>query len=132
MPLVFVLYGSLRRGEEGHRQLDLGRRLRYLMPCTVRGRLFDLGAYPAFVAGEGIIHGDLCEAADPAILADLDAFEEYDPDRPANSLYLRERVALIEPRREAFIYRYNGPFDGFPEIASGDWVAYRAARDARP
>lgn len=127
-PLLF-LYGTLRRGERSHDQLGLGGRLRFLMPCLARGRLYDLGPYPAFVPGEAVVHGDLFEAADASVIADLDAFEEYDPADPAGSLYVREPVVLLAPPHEALVYRYNGPVDGFPEIVSGDWIAYRRARD---
>jgi gamma-glutamylcyclotransferase (GGCT)/AIG2-like uncharacterized protein YtfP len=128
-PRLLVLYGTLRRGEGPHRALGLERRLRYLMPCVVRGRLFDLGPYPGFAAGDSLVHGELFEPLDDAILANLDAFEEYDPVAPANSPFVRESTALVGSPLAAFIYRYTGPVDGFPEIASGDWVAYRKARD---
>lgn len=124
-----VLYGTLRRGEGARRALGLDRRLRFLMPCLVRGRLFDLGPYPGFVPGDGLVRGELFEPLDDAILADLDAFEEYDPAEPAKSPFVRERIALVGSALAAFIYRYAGPVDGFPEIASGDWVAHRRARD---
>jgi gamma-glutamylcyclotransferase (GGCT)/AIG2-like uncharacterized protein YtfP len=130
VPPLLVLYGSLRRGEESYRKLDLDRRLRFLSRCAVRGRLYDLGPYPAFVEGDGITRGELFEPADATILADLDAFEGYDPADPAGSWYVRQPIRLDGPSAEAFIYRYNGPVDGRPEIVSGDWVAYRLARDA--
>jgi len=125
----FLLYGTLRRGERSHEQLGLGGRLRYLMPGLARGRLFDLGPYPAFVPGEGVVQGDLFEPTDPSVLADLDAFEEYDPADPAGSLYVRESAVLLGPPHEALVYRYTGSVDGLPEIVSGDWIAYRTARD---
>lgn len=124
-----LLYGSLRRGERSYEQLGLGPRLRFLMPGVARGRLYDLGPYPAFAPGSGLVHGELFEIADASVLADLDAFEEYDPANPAGSLYVREPVVLLDTPHEAFIYRYNRPTDGFPEIASGDWITYRKARD---
>lgn len=127
-PLLF-LYGSLRRGGSAYVELGLATRLRLVQRATVRGRLYDLGPYPAFVPGDGLVHGDLFEAADAAILADLDAFEEYDPANPAASLYVREPIAVVGAPLEAFIYRYNGAVDGFPEIASGDWIAHRSSRE---
>ncbi len=129
-PPILFLYGSLRRGEGNYLKLELARRLRFMMPGVVRGRLYDLGPYPAFVEGDGITRGELFEPADATILADLDAFEGYDPTDPSGSWYVRQPIRLDGPSAEAFIYRYNGPIDGRPEIVSGDWVSYRLARDA--
>ncbi len=129
-PPLLVLYGSLRRGEGSHRTLKLDRRLTFLMPCVVRGRLFDLGDYPAFVAGNGLVHAELFEPADATVMADLDDFEGFDPADPVRSLYVREPIALVGAPHGGFIYRYNAPLAGYPEIASGDWVAYRLARES--
>ncbi|MCC6735823.1 MAG: gamma-glutamylcyclotransferase [Bauldia sp.] len=126
-PPRLVLYGSLRRGEPAYGSHGLDRRLRFVMPCTIRGRLFDCGPYPAFVPGDGIVHGELFEAMDTSIVSDLDAFEEVDPANPAGGLYARELIA-IEEGGYAFVYRYNPPIEGLPEIVSGDWVAHRRER----
>jgi gamma-glutamylcyclotransferase (GGCT)/AIG2-like uncharacterized protein YtfP len=129
-PQLLALYGSLRRGEDSYRKLALDRRLRFLTPCVVPGRLFDLGLYPALIAGAGLVHAELFEPADASILAELDAFEGYDPADPAGSSYVREAVTLAGSPHQVFVYRYNPSVEGHPEIASGDWVAYRTARDA--
>lgn len=129
-PLLF-LYGTLRRDGESHEKLHLGTRLRFLMRCVVKGRLFDLGPYPAFLNGEGLVHGELFEPGDATILADLDAFEEFDPGDTTASLYLRERIAVVGSPHEAFVYRYNRPVYGSREIASGDWIAHRRSTNAK-
>ncbi|MCW5713409.1 MAG: gamma-glutamylcyclotransferase [Bauldia sp.] len=129
-PLLF-LYGTLRRAGESYEKLHLDTRLRFIMPCVVRGKLFDLGPYPAFLNGEGLVHGELFEPADATILSDLDAFEEFDPRDTTASLYLREPVSLVGSPLEAYVYRYNRPVYGAAEIASGDWIAHRRSMEAK-
>ena len=120
-----VLYGTLQRGQPAFVRLGLGRRLRFVSGATVAGRLVDLGAYPGFVFGDAIVTGQLFAILDGSVLSDLDAFEGFDPSRHARSLYIRERIAVIDPRRQAWIYRFNGSAAGRPEIGGGDWIAYR-------
>ena len=83
-PDRLVLYGSLRRGQPDFRRLALDRALAWLGPCQVRGTLYDLGSYPGFSPeGGGVVHGDLFALRDRAVLAVLDAFEDYRPGDPA-------------------------------------------------
>lgn len=128
-PDRLVLYGSLRWGQPGLRRLGLARALTWLGPCWVRGSLYDLGPYPGFSPeGRGRVHGDLVAVRDAGAWARLDAFEEYLPDDPAASLYLRRRIAVERPPGEAWIYFYNGRLGAAAQVASGDWLAHRRAR----
>ncbi|MBY0400111.1 gamma-glutamylcyclotransferase [Myxococcota bacterium] len=141
---LLVVYGSLMRGLGGASgeqddlfdRLGVGGGLRRLGECHVAGRLYDLGPYPALrparAAGE-IVRGELHAVLDPAIWNVLDAFEGFDPaDRPGSD-YLRERIALQEPRAlEAWIYVYNREPDARCRIGSGDWRAHLAKRADRP
>jgi gamma-glutamylcyclotransferase (GGCT)/AIG2-like uncharacterized protein YtfP len=62
---------------------------RSLGAATTQGWLYDLGGYPGLVAGNGIVYGQICEV-DDARLPGIDAFEDFDPDDPADSLYVRD------------------------------------------
>jgi gamma-glutamylcyclotransferase (GGCT)/AIG2-like uncharacterized protein YtfP len=93
---------------------------------TVRGRLLDLGRYPALVTGAGRVHGEVYRLDDPELLAVLDREEGY------NFTRRRAIVTFAQGRRTgAWIYRYRGPRDRAVTIPDGN---YRRARPpvARP
>ncbi|WP_427309923.1 gamma-glutamylcyclotransferase family protein [Cupriavidus sp. H39] len=134
MPRVFV-YGTLRAGEVN----DLNAAARrhgiaaptLLGTGTVSGRLYDFGTYPGLVldAGSGPVLGDIYDIAD-ALLPVLDEIEEVYPGQA--TLFVREQrdvlhhghplACLLYPVAEAAVAT-------LPRIDSGDWVAYRRARD---
>lgn len=113
--MLFFFYGSLVRGGSNHWRVE--GRARFVEEDVVAGTLHDLGEYPgARLGGNGTIRGELFEAVDPGLLADLDAFEgeEY------------PRVAVrTESGREAWIYLCG---EEGPVVPDGDWRAYLAAR----
>lgn len=119
-PLLFV-YGTLLPGLALHGAMQGAR---CIGEAAVRGRLFDLGPYPALVQGPGRVSG-LLYAVSEAQLARLDALEEYDPADTAQSLYLRKRLAAeLVPERsvcDAYVYVYNRSVDGATPIAHGDY-----------
>lgn len=150
-PRWLVVYGSLMRGLPARAtafarddatggstapdlldRLGAGAGLRRAGPCRVPGRLFDLGAYPALRPAESevdVVRGELHAIVDPAVVERLDRFEGYDPDDPAGSEYLRERVELIEPKGiVAWIYVYNHAPAPARRVASGDWRRHLAER----
>ncbi len=119
-----ALYGTLRQGEGASIRLGLASKLQFVSACKIAGVLVDLGAYPGLVVGEGVVIGELHEIGDETALAALDAYEEYDPKRPVESLFVRQPAALIEPSLTAFVYFFNEaarPFDRARVIRSGDW-----------
>lgn len=131
-----ALYGSLRAGEPAFRRLRLATGLRFLAPCVIPGRLYDLGAYPALVAEEGEVAGELYKVVDPTVIAELDAYEGFHPRAPGRSLYIRTGIRLIRPKTTAWVYVYNlardrEGLDRSRPIASGDWKKHRAMRRAR-
>jgi gamma-glutamylcyclotransferase (GGCT)/AIG2-like uncharacterized protein YtfP len=122
---LLAAYGSLRRGLAGYRKLNMERALRYLGPCLIPGRLYDLGSYPGLVAGDGEVVGELFEMRNDVVLRRLDVFEGFDARRPADSLFTRERVQLVEPDVDAWVYFHNRPKPSDRPVASGDWVEHR-------
>ncbi len=100
----------------------------------IEARLFDLGAYPGIVPGAGRVAGELYEV-DEALLSRLDVVEEYTPDVPADSLYLRRRVTVHglaggEPL-SAWAYIYNRAVDGCVPIVHGDYRRHLRERESR-
>lgn len=128
-PLPVAFYGSLRQGERAYIELRLEARLTYLGPCRIRGTLYDLGAYPGLREGPGTVVGELYGLPDPALLGELDFYELFDPESPHTSEFVRRRVRLITPGRDAWVYVHN-PDGHSPQtrqtddrvIASGDWT----------
>ena len=89
--------------------------LRIVGPGSVRGRLFDLHAYPGCVLDEDCdssVHGQLLEIPPPVepILSKLDWYEGHVANDPAGSLFVRTTctVTLADGRQtDAWVYVYN-------------------------
>jgi len=128
-----ALYGSLRAGEAAHGRLRLGAGLRLVGPCVIPGALYDLGDYPALLAEDGEVVGDLFKVVNLAAIGELDAYEGFLPRAPGRSLYIRTAIRLIQPRTIAWVYVYNlaldrDGLDRTRRIVSGDWTKYRVMR----
>lgn len=120
-PLLAV-YGTLREGAATLEPLAMRAAMQRHGPCKLRGTLYDLGAYPGLVDGPGVVTGDVFVVSDPAIWAELDRYEEFDPDKLAGSEYDRVYVRLVEPALDAWVYRYIRPLGDAPVVAGGDWL----------
>ena len=117
------------RGLGAMDELGIGDRLRFVGPCIITGELFDLGRYPAMRHGDGQVVAELYALLDVEVIQLLDDFEGYFSDRPRESLYLREEIALISPSDvEAWTYVYNEVPDASTRIVSGDWRAHLEER----
>ncbi len=135
MPRVFV-YGTLRAGEVN----DLNRAATrhgigaptLVGTGTIAGRLYDFGTYPGLVldAAAGPVVGDVYDIPD-ALLPVLDEIEEVYPGQA--TLFVRETrpVMLADAPADCLLYPVaDSAVAGLARIDSGDWVAYRRARDA--
>ncbi len=128
---IFV-YGTLRRG--GTRDmLRFYDDVKFVSAASVRGWLYDLGAYPGLRCDEAAdaIAGDVFEVS-PRTLAQLDEWEMIDQSAPDAGEYRRVRVvaALVGAGVES-CWGYEISADrceGRPMIASGDWIAHAATR----
>jgi gamma-glutamylcyclotransferase (GGCT)/AIG2-like uncharacterized protein YtfP len=109
--------------------------LAYLGPCRIPGRILlvvaDHGGapfpHPALVDAPGReVQGELFRADGPAVLAALDAYEDFRPADPGGSMYLRRLLPVAPaagPPVQAWVYVWNRPAEGLAEIAGGDWRA---------
>lgn len=106
-----IVYGSLRRKQgNSHWMTDA----QWLGDHVLEGyQLYDLGYYPAVVAGEGSVY---CEVyrINSEILAELDELKNNGHD------YKRELVST--PYGSAWMYLYLLPTEGLKRIDSGDWI----------
>jgi gamma-glutamylcyclotransferase (GGCT)/AIG2-like uncharacterized protein YtfP len=107
MTARFFFYGLLKRGERGHAQFRLGERMRFLGEDAIAGSVEDLGLYPGLtLGGSGSVAGEVHETGDEALIAELDAYEGYDPAAPATSEYLRVETVTRGGLR-VWVYEHN-------------------------
>ncbi len=116
--MILAVYGTLLGVHGAQDALGIRDRLRYLGAARIPGRLVDLGGFPGLVAGPGTVRVEVYEGEDD-LLPLLDEFE--------GSSFVRELVPIPELGVTAWVYRYHGPVDGFPEVEDGD---YRRGRSA--
>jgi gamma-glutamylcyclotransferase (GGCT)/AIG2-like uncharacterized protein YtfP len=113
MPDLLFIYGTLHPDRAPSEIAAAARRLRPIGPATIRGRLYHLGAYPGAVLDDTApetIPGELFTVPDAQTLAALDAYEDFRPGDPANSLFLRaQTIATLPggPTLTCWVYTYN-------------------------
>lgn len=123
---LFV-YGTLMSGAGHPMGARLGREGRLVGAATIKGRLYDLGEYPALVGaghGDNDVHGEAYVLTSPALFDWLDAYEGIVPGRECE--YERvERTIRLEDGREltAWVYLYRAPVSGRRLIESGRWLS---------
>jgi gamma-glutamylcyclotransferase (GGCT)/AIG2-like uncharacterized protein YtfP len=124
---VFV-YGTLKRGQPNHRLV--ARFVREVREGRVTGVLVDLGGYPGWLPGDGVVRGELLRLEPGGVaLRGLDELEDFfGPGDPRNE-YERVLVAVVtdDGLVEAWAYRYAGPVEGVPRLPGGVWPAEEAA-----
>ena len=107
---VFV-YGTLLKGEANHNYYLCGSTC--IGKATISGyEMYDIGAFPGIVPGEGTIPGELY-AVDDETMENLDYLEGE------GSLYIRESVPVTMSTGEttnAWIYVYNDSVEGLEKI----------------
>jgi gamma-glutamylcyclotransferase (GGCT)/AIG2-like uncharacterized protein YtfP len=123
MTQLLFIYGTLMPGLRLEAQMQGAR---FVGAAQVPGRLVDVGRYPGFLTGEGLVTGEVYEV-DAAHLARLDAVEDMVPGDRAASQYWREEVTVASGPllgQPVQTYVYNRPVDGCTPIAHGDYRRY--------
>lgn len=128
---LFV-YGSLRSGFHSPAYEYISRYFNLVGPAKVKGKLFDLGEYPAAIPtnDDAFIIGELYviknEAEFSWALGQLDDYEGVDVEQDEKQLYRRElaEVFINDKVVTAWIYWYNGDVEGKPIVSSGDILDY--------
>lgn len=127
---LFV-YGSLRRGFHHPAYGYISEYFNLVGDATVRGKLYDLGQYPAAVPDQdGVIIGEMYTIKDPRqfswAMAQLDDYEGVCCEEGESQEYKREMtpVHVNGTEQTAWIYWYARPVEGFPVVASGDVLEY--------
>lgn len=99
----------------------------------INARLFDLGEYPGAkptTIKSKEVFGKIYEV-DPehfnSVLITLDDYEEYNPNKKQESLYIRKITPVITEDgslSQAWVYWYNKPINKKNEIEAGDYKKY--------
>jgi gamma-glutamylcyclotransferase (GGCT)/AIG2-like uncharacterized protein YtfP len=112
MPELLFIYGTLHPDRAPREIAATARCLTSIGRATIRARLLDLGAYPGIVLDDTAapIPGELFSVPDAATLAALDAYEDYRPHDPANSLFLRTKAVVTlddGSEKSCWVYIFN-------------------------
>ncbi|MFN8541577.1 MAG: gamma-glutamylcyclotransferase family protein [Thermomicrobiales bacterium] len=133
-PAAFFVYGTLKRGQANYPLVAAA--VRGVLPATIRGRLYDVGPFPALAEGDETVRGEvLVDEPDgfPRLLTVLVSLEGSVPSDPAGSMYLRRVVAAAtDDGREvaAYAYFYNRDPAGLRHLPGGEWRGPSAAEVA--
>ena len=129
------LYGTLRPALAPCGLADAVRQLSRVGAGSIRGRLYDLGAYPGAIldaSADTRVVGDVCKLSEgPAALAAFDAYEGYGPASGERSLYRRVATPVTlenGTQIECWVYVYNRNPIGETLIEGGDYLAWRARK----
>ena len=117
------IYGTLLPGLRLEAQMQGAR---FVGAAQVPGRLVDVGRYPGFLQGDGLVTGEVYDV-DDAHLARLDTVEDMVPGDRAASQYWREVVTVAGgplQGQPVQTYVYNRPVAGCTPIAHGDYRRY--------
>jgi gamma-glutamylcyclotransferase (GGCT)/AIG2-like uncharacterized protein YtfP len=125
MPHYLFVYGTLmQKCRPNAWAAFLHTNAQYAGEASVEGLLYKVAYYPGLVRGEGVVYGELFELRDPEkVFRLLDEYEDYLPDDPDRSLYLRVLawVTLTETgeKKESWLYYYNQPVTDFMPYENG-------------
>ena len=128
---LFV-YGSLRRGFRSPAYEYISRFFNFIGEAKVRGRLLDMGSYPAAIPtnDSSFISGELYQIKKTEdfswAIGQLDDYEGVSVEPDEIQLYRREMSEVYYEGKvtHAWIYWYNGDVSGRPLISSGDMMGY--------
>jgi len=127
---LFV-YGSLRSEFKSQAYEYISRFFSIDGEAKVKGKLFDMGPYPAAVpASDSFIVGELYTIRNEPefgwAIGQLDDYEGVSAEADEIQLFKRELVEVFidDTTTSAWIYWYNGSVEGKPWIESGDLIQY--------
>lgn len=136
VPAHFFFYGTLVAGNPNPVAAQIHERLERLGPAQVSGVLHAIpdaaGWFPALLPGEVTVHGMLHRARpgfDAALLATMDAYEDWNPRDPASSLYRRKTLTIGSEGTsvEADVYLWNRALpEGAEPIPGGNFAEWLA------
>jgi gamma-glutamylcyclotransferase (GGCT)/AIG2-like uncharacterized protein YtfP len=139
--LPLFVYGSLRKGFQHPAYGYISRYFSLAGEGKVRGKLYDLGAYPAALPVEGdfFIRGELYRINQPDefgwAMAQLDDYEGIVPEPGETALYKREQATIYLDNgttEQAWIYWFNGQVDERSWTGTEDLLQYMQWKNQQP
>lgn len=112
-----AVYGTLKRGRSNSRILQGSR---FIGTDTLHGlALYHLGAFPGAVRAPSFsVQVEIYAVTEPT-LRQLDELEDFVPQQPQRSLYLRR--TMDTRYGPAWVYIYNRPVKPIQRLNSGSW-----------
>jgi gamma-glutamylcyclotransferase (GGCT)/AIG2-like uncharacterized protein YtfP len=102
--------------------------------CTIydkgkfEGKLYDIGLYPGAIANAGCgqyVYGSIFLVDDPIVsFAVLDEYEGFGADEPYPNEFVKQLLEIEMAggvKMDCWIYLYNLPVGGLPEITPGNY-----------
>lgn len=127
MNKLFV-YGTLRNSRIKDAVPEIAPYIKVRQKGFVRGKLFDVGSYPAAIPYKNSgkkVYGEILEIDNSKleeVLRILDEYEEYSPADKKSSLFVRDAVNVNtndDKRLKSWIYWFNGEIKNLKEIKDG-------------
>jgi len=125
MHRIFV-YGTLKQGFGNHHRVFGGYDIK-ITPAFTKGKLYDLGWYPAMTVGTDKVFGELIEFDNPDILKRVDYLEGFKGVNHPHNYYERQEVDVFvgDDMVKGWVYflsdeqveRYNGN-----RLTTGVWM----------
>lgn len=112
MSWLFV-YGTLMRSyPENPFKNWLNKNAKYIGEGQIAGALYKVDYYPGLIDGDGQVKGEVYELLkEDETLPALDAYEDYLPHNPKDSLYIREKrkvtLAQTHDKLTCWVYIYH-------------------------
>jgi len=130
MPEMLFIYGSLLPGCAPPAMADLCKRLKRIGPARVRGRLYDLGDYPAmvFIKEFGGVRGEVVEVDSDETWQALDEYEGCPHPAAGDGLFRRVwTIAMFDngEKVNCWVYVYMRELGNAKPIESGCWRTHR-------
>jgi gamma-glutamylcyclotransferase (GGCT)/AIG2-like uncharacterized protein YtfP len=133
---LFV-YGSLLSGFRSPAYEYISRYFTLISPARIRGKLYDMGDYPAAVPGtdDSFIKGELYliknESEFSWALGQLDDYEGVTTEPGEMQAYSRELTTVYLDAKTiiAWVYWYTGDVGNKPVVESGDILQYHQQKN---
>lgn len=131
MEQYLFVYGTLLADLNSGPGQILANQATFVGEAWIRGKLYDLGAYPGLVynpQSTEMVKGHIFRLKMPdKTLPILDQYEGYDEKFAEQSAYFRATCPIIDQHDhiwECQVYLYQGDISTKPIIKSGDYMEY--------
>jgi gamma-glutamylcyclotransferase (GGCT)/AIG2-like uncharacterized protein YtfP len=125
--LLFV-YGTLLQNIDNDYARFLKKRSQFIETGSFQGLLYKVSWYPAAIPSENTsdkVFGHILKLKNPPKdFPFLDAYEDYFPNQPSKSLYLRKLcpISTTDGTKKCWIYLWNRSVENLDRIPSGNFL----------